>query len=253
MPRFPRERSLWLIGLLLCALPLLASCAPDANAQILSPELEDRMIALEAGNPAFAAPTPPPPLIALSPEEQIAGLADEAPEVAQLISSGAADSANGEVLAASQGCVGCHLLDPEAAASGPTWYNLGNKAVGRVSDQSPALYLYHSIAAPNDYLVRGYQEGIMVQTYRDSLSDQDFADLITYIMEQQQEMPEDFDPNAVAADGEITGTETLTDAGTMTGTVSEPSGEGDAEGASEGAAADAEAEPASEELPTTGD
>ena len=115
-------------------------------------------------------------------------------------------------------------------------------------DESPGLYLYHSIAAPNDYIVRGYQEGVMLQNYREELSDQDFADLITYIMEQQQETPEDFDPNAVAADGEITGTETLTDTGETTDTVTEPSGEGDAEGA----AADEEAEAGTEELPATG-
>ena len=226
MTRFPRERSLWLIGFLLCALPLLSSCAPDANAQILSPELEDRMIAEASGNAADFAPTPTPLLAQLSPEQEFAGLEEAAPGVAQIISSGGANPDGGAALAASQGCTGCHLLDPDNQVTAPTWYNLGNKAVGRVPGQSPALYLYNSIAAPNEYVVSGYPEDVMVSTYRESLTDQDFADLITYILSQQQETPEDFDPNAVAADGDVltdtatsTATNPLTDTGTITETI----------------------------------
>lgn len=225
MPRFLRERShYYIVGLLLCALPLLASCTPNANAQILSPELGERLTAELAGE-TIAAPTPPPPLAALTLEEQIAGLADEASGIAQLISTGAANPDNGPALAAENACTGCHLLDPDAVASGPTWYNLGNASVGRNSNQSPAHYLYASIAAPNDYIVRGYQEGVMPQNYLDVLSEQDFADLIVYIMEQQQETPADFDP--AAAEGEaitdtatMTGAEALTDTEGMTDTQS---------------------------------
>ena len=252
MPRFPRERSLWLIGFLLLVLPLLSSCAPDANAQILSPELEERMIAEASGNAADFAPTPTPLLAQLSPEQEFAGLEEAAPGVAQIISSGAADPANGETLAATQGCVGCHLLDPDNQVTAPTWYNLGNKAVGRVPGESPGLYLYHSIAAPNEYIVSGYQEGVMVSTYRESLTDQDFADLITYILSQQQETPEDFDPNAASAEGGTltdtvtsTATNALTDTGTITGTstVTDPVTESSGEGDVEGAATDGEEQP----------
>jgi hypothetical protein len=65
---------------------------------------------------------------------------------------------------------------------GPTWYNLAETAATRVPGQSAEAYLYNSIIHPNDFVVQGYLAGIMLQTYEQTLSDQDLADLITYLL-----------------------------------------------------------------------
>ena len=178
-----RVRVAWFIGALLAVAVLIAGCAPDANSEIISPELGERMIAAASSEMVVAAePTPAPTIADLSPEEILAGLPDE---MAAAISSGT--PSNGETLALTNGCVGCHALDPETQMTGPTWYDVADTAVSRVPGESPGFYLYTSIAAPNDHLVEGYPQGIMPQTYIDTLSTQDFGDLVAYLLTQHVE------------------------------------------------------------------
>jgi hypothetical protein len=96
-----------------------------------------------------------------------------------------ADPDNGESLTLSNACTGCHSLDPNQIMAGPTWYNLAERAADRVEGQSAGLYLYNSILHPNDYVVEGYQPNIMLQIYQDTLSEQDLADIISYLLTLQ--------------------------------------------------------------------
>ena len=66
--------------------------------------------------------------------------------------------------------------------AGPTWYAMAATAAERVEGQDATTYLYNSIVHPNDYLVDGYAAGIMLQNYGDTLSDQDVADLVAYLL-----------------------------------------------------------------------
>jgi mono/diheme cytochrome c family protein len=161
---------------------LLVSCVPNANEPILSPQLGPILVAREAGQVVVALPTPTPVLITtLSQGEILAGLPAD---VEAALAS--ADTARAEQVALAYGCVGCHSLDPNQPMSGPTWYHMGDTAVSRVPGESPALYLYESIVAPNAYIVPGYQAGIMPQDFGDRLSTQELADLVAYLLEQHE-------------------------------------------------------------------
>lgn len=100
------------------------------------------------------------------------------------------DAANGEVLATSQGCVGCHV----STQTGPAWEasgdqpGIGDRAATRFtqedytgSAETPEGYLLESIVDPNVYLVEGFQP-VMPANYGESLTSQQAADLIAYML-----------------------------------------------------------------------
>lgn len=158
----------------------LAACAPDAQGAIISPRLGEQLAAAEAGQVVVAAAAEELPKLAeLSTEAIFAGLpADFADALA------AANPDNGTNIALTSGCIGCHNLDPTVQMTGPTWHNVGDTAVSRVPAESPALYLYHSIVDPNLYVVPNYPANIMPQTYADTLSQEQLADLVAYLLAQ---------------------------------------------------------------------
>lgn len=181
--RTARSRTVVISTLLLVVAALmLSACKPDADAMLISPQLGEQMVAAASAGPdavAAAEPTPVPVLADLTDEEIVAGLPDDF-----VTALAEADPANGETLSLTNGCVGCHALDPEAVMTGPTWHNMGDTAVGRVDGQSPALYLYNSIVEPNSYVNDGYPAGVMPQTYADTLSTEDLADVVAYLLSQ---------------------------------------------------------------------
>jgi cytochrome c551/c552 len=167
-----------LVGLVVIS--ALAACAPNADAAIISPDLGEVLAAEAEGQVVVREPTPEPPkLVSLTPEEQLAGVPDD---LAAAILAGNVES--GATLATSNGCIGCHALDPAAQMTGPTWYNIGDTAVSRVAGESPGEYLHLSIVAPNDFVVTGYPANIMPQTYVDTLSTEQLGDIIAYLLSQ---------------------------------------------------------------------
>lgn len=169
-----------LVACLFVVVLMMAACAPNANELLISPQLDEQLIALEAGDEVVAAaPTEAPTLADLAPEQITAGLPEE---VAAALAT--ADPANGETVALTRGCVGCHALDPAVTMTGPTWFHVGDTAVSRVPGESPALYLYHSIMTPGGFVVPNYPPNIMPATYADQLSTQELADLISHLLEQ---------------------------------------------------------------------
>jgi mono/diheme cytochrome c family protein len=159
--------------LLLAAVVVLAACAPDPRAQLISPD----MVPVGAGE-EFVRPTPTPvPSIAdLSEEEILAGLPDD------VLAAFPGDPAAGEQLSLLNGCVGCHALDPANVAVAPSWHNMANVAVARKPDMSPAAYLYESIVEPNAYVVQGYPSGVMPQNYEQTLTTEQIVDIIAYML-----------------------------------------------------------------------
>jgi mono/diheme cytochrome c family protein len=102
----------------------------------------------------------------------------------------AGDPANGESLATSQGCVGCHV----STQTGPAWApsgdtpGIGARAGLRIDQAdytgqatTAEQYLFESIVNPNVYVVEGFAPNLMPGTYGDTLSPQDVADLIAYM------------------------------------------------------------------------
>jgi mono/diheme cytochrome c family protein len=101
------------------------------------------------------------------------------------------DPVNGEVLAASKACTGCHVN----TNTGPAWLpdgttpGIGARAETRFSQSdytgnatSAEQYLLESVIQPNVFVIEGYAEGIMPGTYSSTLTAQDAADLIAYML-----------------------------------------------------------------------
>ena len=174
------RRSGGLVASLFVIVLVMAACAPNASELLISPQLDEQWIALEAGDDVVAAaPTEAPTLADLTPEEITAGLPDD---VAAALAT--ADPAKGEQAALTRGCIGCHTLDPNATMTGPTWFHIGDTAVSSVPGESPALYLHHSIINPTGFVVPNYLNNIMPATYGEQLSTQELADLISYLLQQ---------------------------------------------------------------------
>lgn len=178
----PQSRTTgWVLLLLVIALGL-AGCAPDANAQIISPQLGEQLYALEANEEIVVAPAAEALRVAdMSEEEITAGL--DAEFVSALAN---ADPASGEQLALTNGCIGCHSLDPAQQMAGPTWFHLADTAANRVPGESPGLYLYESIVNPNAYVVSGFPGGVMPQNYGDTMSQEQLADLVAFLLQQHE-------------------------------------------------------------------
>lgn len=103
------------------------------------------------------------------------------------------DPANGKTLTESKGCVGCHI----SSAVGPAWLasgdpnkeGVGTRAEHRFKDAgytgkatSAEQYLFESIVQPNAHLVAPFQPSLMPGTFGNTLTEQDVADMIAYLL-----------------------------------------------------------------------
>jgi cytochrome c551/c552 len=172
-------------GFLLCCLALgmlLAGCAPNANARLVSPELGAQLYAEESSQEVVIEPTPEPlKFTSLTPDEVTAGLpADFAAALA------AADPSRGETVALTNGCVGCHSVDPAVTMTGPTWFHLADTASNRRPGESPANYIYTSIVDPGSFVVPNYPSGVMPAIYADTIPVEDLANLVAYLLAQHE-------------------------------------------------------------------
>lgn len=109
-------------------------------------------------------------------------------DISQTLPEGNAQA--GEALATSAGCVGCHITTTTGPAWNPTGGQpgIGERAATRYTGAdytgaatSTEQYLLESIVNPGVYLVPGYQD-IMPKTFSESLTPQDAADLIAYLL-----------------------------------------------------------------------
>ena len=100
---------------------------------------------------------------------------------------------NGEALTVSLGCTACHIQTEVGpawlAANHSTGKGIGTRADERIlsADYTGAAttseqYLRESIVRTNDYVVEGYEPGIMVATYGETLTAQDLSDIISYLL-----------------------------------------------------------------------
>ena len=82
-------------------------------------------------------------------------------------------------------CSNCHSVDSDAVLVGPSMLGISERAADRVDGEDAQTYIHNSIVAPNDYLVEGFNAGLMPQIYGDVLSEQDLEDVIAYLMSLQ--------------------------------------------------------------------
>ena len=177
------HRQSWLSMVILLVLSaVVAGCAPNASAQLVSPQLGEQLYAEEANAVAEVEPTPAPVKFAeLTPEEVTAGLPEDF-----AAALAAADASKGETVALTNGCIGCHATDPAVTMTGPTWYQVADHAANRIPGMSPANYLYTSIVEPGSYVVPNYPAGIMPAIYGETIPPEDLANLVAYLLAQHE-------------------------------------------------------------------
>jgi cytochrome c oxidase subunit 2 len=97
--------------------------------------------------------------------------------------STASPADRGAAVAKDTGCLACH--SPSGAKMiGPTWKGLAGEQVKLADGSTVAAddaYLHDSIVDPNKQIVAGYAPGLMPQTYKSLLTDQQISDLIAYM------------------------------------------------------------------------
>lgn len=101
------------------------------------------------------------------------------------------DAKAGEALATSLACTACHVTAPTGPAWPPTadQPGIGDRAATRLEQDdytgqatTPEQYLFESIAVTNAFVVSGFAENIMPAIYGTTLTDQNMADLIAYLL-----------------------------------------------------------------------
>ena len=177
----PCRRTAVIAGCLLVSLLLIMTgCVPDAEGEIISPDLGPKLVLARSEGGVEVAPTPAPPKLAeLAPDQVYAGLPDDVRQAVESADVGAA-----QTVALKYGCIGCHATDPNQKLTGPTWHNVGDTAVTRVPGESPAQYFYESITNPNAHVVDGYPANIMPQTFKDMMTPQELAEMVAYLLSQ---------------------------------------------------------------------
>ncbi|MBG0776627.1 MAG: cytochrome c oxidase subunit II [Desulfovibrionaceae bacterium] len=112
-----------------------------------------------------------------------------AEEYAQWLSGGAAkggDDAKGGQLLEDNGCLSCHSLDGSEGV-GPTFKGLAGREVAvllpdgsKKREIADETYVTHSILAPSDEVVEGFDD--VMPGYADSLSKEDVAAMVHYLL-----------------------------------------------------------------------
>ena len=164
-----------LVVLLVAA--VLAACAPNPTAQIISPF----MVAVSEEGITIVVRVIPK-LAELTEDEIFAGVPED---VVAAIKEG--DVVEGQAISELQGCAGCHSLEEDEVLSGPSWYDVANIAVGRVEGESPALYFYRSITRPNAFIVKRFDSNVMPEDFSEKLNTSEIGDLIALLLEQTEE------------------------------------------------------------------
>jgi mono/diheme cytochrome c family protein len=85
-------------------------------------------------------------------------------------------------------CSACHTLDG-TGSTGPSLQGVAERAATRVAGQDAATYIRHSIQLPSEFIVEGFAAddgvtSIMPANLGNSMSAQDLADLIAFLLTQ---------------------------------------------------------------------
>ena len=81
------------------------------------------------------------------------------------------------------GCVACHTVSGISTATvGPVLDGIASRAGDRIAGLSAEEYIRESILEPNAYVVDGFTEGMMLQTFGEILTNDEIDNLITFLL-----------------------------------------------------------------------
>ena len=93
------------------------------------------------------------------------------------------DPTRGQQIFTAQACMGCHTVDEGGMAIvGPNQWELYLRAGERVEGLSAEEYVYRSIIEPSEYIVEGFTDGMMPQTYDVMITPLELYDVVAYLL-----------------------------------------------------------------------
>jgi mono/diheme cytochrome c family protein len=82
------------------------------------------------------------------------------------------------------GCGGCHLLGGiGVGVTGPDLNDFPAVAASRVPGEDAETYTYNSIVHPNQYIVPGYQAGLMPDNFETRMTEEEIRDLVAWLLD----------------------------------------------------------------------
>jgi mono/diheme cytochrome c family protein len=84
------------------------------------------------------------------------------------------------------GCNACHAISGISSGTvGPVLDGLASRAGETVSGLSAEEYIRQSLLDPSAFLVEGFQDGVMPQTFGDTLTEEQINDLVAFLLTLQ--------------------------------------------------------------------
>jgi mono/diheme cytochrome c family protein len=84
------------------------------------------------------------------------------------------------------GCNACHTISGISNGTvGPVLDGLVSRAGEAVSGLSAEEYIRQSLLDPSAFIVEGFQDGVMPQTFGDTLSEEQINDLVAFLLTLQ--------------------------------------------------------------------
>lgn len=94
--------------------------------------------------------------------------------------------ARGQRVYLDNGCGGCHTIEGlSAGVVGPPLTLIGDVATTRIDGYSAEDYIRESILHPNAFVVEGFPENVMPQTFGETIAEPALDDLITFLLAQK--------------------------------------------------------------------
>jgi mono/diheme cytochrome c family protein len=92
----------------------------------------------------------------------------------------------GQATFTAAGCVACHTITGISTGTvGPVLDGVATRAGSRVAGLTAEEYIRQSIREPSAYVVDGFEDGIMPQTFADTLSQAQIDSLVAFLLTQE--------------------------------------------------------------------
>jgi len=85
-------------------------------------------------------------------------------------------------LGVNTGCRVCHSLDPGVVIVGPSFDGVGIRAATRVPGLTAEEYLHQSIVDPDAFVVPGFDHGVMLQNFEETLAPEQIDNLVAFLL-----------------------------------------------------------------------